>query len=332
MAKDISFLIVYYKGKQYIEGCVSSISKVLSRTNLDYEIIIMDNESTSVSKNLLNHLPCSRNIRVIDAGINLGYGKANNILSDLANSEVLFFLNQDTQMLSLCKNHINYIKDLNNVSVIVPKVLNEDKSTQKNIFRYPSLWSLFFEAIFIKDALLNSRSIKRLLSRETCLDNRIVSMNRYYPSGAAFIINKNVFNNFGRFDEHIFMYHEECEMFQRLATQIKANLVLCRDTVLMHYGGRSNFNSEKLLAEYWGNLIYVYKKRKKGQALSAIQETAFKRLILLSLSLRINMLKAGINIPYSPTSRLYNDRNLYPRTETINTLLKAKDIIMGSYL
>jgi GT2 family glycosyltransferase len=106
-------IVVTYNGSQWIEKCFGSL---VNSTIQDHHILAIDNGSTDNTLELIRAL--YPEVKVIESGANLGFGKANNIgiLKALeAKAEYVFLLNQDAWI-----EH-NTIEDLIKISKINPE-------------------------------------------------------------------------------------------------------------------------------------------------------------------------------------------------------------------
>ena len=92
---DVSIIIVNYNTKDLLCQCVDSIYDKTS--NVEFEIIVVDNDSSDGSKELFIK---DKRIRFIEAGGYLGFGKANNLGVDAAKGKYVFFLNSDTILMN----------------------------------------------------------------------------------------------------------------------------------------------------------------------------------------------------------------------------------------
>ena len=92
--KDIKVSVIYvnYKTISLILDSIQSIKEKVQ--NVSYEIIVVDNSSGDNAEEILSsNYP---EVRFIQAGQNLGFGRANNLGVDIAKGEVVLFLNPDT--------------------------------------------------------------------------------------------------------------------------------------------------------------------------------------------------------------------------------------------
>ena len=100
---DVSIIIVNYNTLGLTSDCIESI--VDKTSDLEYEIILVDNASTDSSKAVF---PQDPRVRYIYSDRNLGFGRANNLGIREATGRYLFFLNSDTILLN---NAVKYFFD-----------------------------------------------------------------------------------------------------------------------------------------------------------------------------------------------------------------------------
>lgn len=193
---SVSIIFVNYKGKEDdIKTCLSSLYK---QTFRDFEVIFVDNDSQDDSVEFVKKkFP---KVRIIESKKNLGFAAGNNLGVKYARGKYVFILNLDTQVDRNClKELVGFIK--NNKDVVVsPKILLSNKRNEINTtgmaFHYLGFgWC---------DNLGK-------------IDNdQFNEMEITFPSGAAFLISKNIYNTLGGFDENYFMYYEDSDLGWRL--------------------------------------------------------------------------------------------------------------------
>ena len=107
---QLSVIIVNYNVKYFLEQCLCSVIKACS--NIDAEIMVVDNNSTDGSKELL--LPKFPSVNFTWNAVNLGFAKANNQALVKATGEYILFLNPDTIVPEDCFD--NCIRFFNRIS------------------------------------------------------------------------------------------------------------------------------------------------------------------------------------------------------------------------
>jgi GT2 family glycosyltransferase len=237
---EISIVIVSYNTKDLTVGAVKSILD--SNPKVKYEIIVVDNGSTdgSVAAFQKFHFPNS-SFHLISNKENLGFAKANNIGIKAAKGEYIFLLNSDTKVLkgSIDKLY-QFAKTKSDAGVVVPQLLNEDKTNQGSVFRFPNV----------------TRAIRHYWFKEKILD-------KYSPEEdvveieaavmAAFLITPKALKKVGLLNEKYFMYYEDID-YCREVKKHNLKVYFLKDAQVMHYHGASG----KKLAEnkdQWKRLI-----------------------------------------------------------------------------
>ena len=88
---DLSIIIVSYNARADLERCLESITA--HPPGVPHEIVVVDNQSTDGSTAAVRRWP---EVKVIDAGGNLGFARANNIGIRATSGVFLLLLNSDT--------------------------------------------------------------------------------------------------------------------------------------------------------------------------------------------------------------------------------------------
>jgi len=100
----VSIIIVNYNGKNHLEKCLKSITKI---NYPNYEIILVDNNSTDDSIEFVKNTYPS--IIIIKLEKNYGFAEPNNIGAKIAKGDLFLFLNNDTEV------DPNFINEMVNV-------------------------------------------------------------------------------------------------------------------------------------------------------------------------------------------------------------------------
>lgn len=210
---DFSIIIVNYNSGDLLNECVKSILKNME--GLSFEIIVVDNMSSDSSFSDCTCIVDNR-LKLIQSGANLGFSKANNIGAKHASGKILHFLNPDTQVTPTLVDDYkliltNYCEDTH--CVYVNPLRDKDGTTY-----------------YGKNALPGTINwIKYYLYR---------NKTKWYYIGASVIIPAEDFQNIGGWNEKIFMYAEDADIFYRIN---KCQLPIVElPSVVFHYGGGSS--------------------------------------------------------------------------------------------
>lgn len=235
----LSVIIVTYKHIDLVDKCLESICKYNDLSE-KLEVILVDNSPNGEVYNSFLQKDYNFNFIKIK-NINNGYGPGNNLGASLANGKYYLFLNPDTELVkpifyNACLSFEKY--DLFGI-----KLLNED-GTKNYSYRYMYPYCL--------SSLIKNRLAKKI---------NIFNQKKYYIVGADIFIKKSVFDEIGKFDEKIFMYNEEFDLFQRLnKNNYKAGYN--PELELIHLEGSGTYKKFDVnqRALYLQSFIYVCKK------------------------------------------------------------------------
>lgn len=242
---DLSIVIISFNTVDLTDQCLGSVIKSLKGSGIRYEIIVVDNASDDGSRAMIRaKYP---KVKIIANRKNIGFGKANNIGVLKSLGEYILLLNSDTliinesitKLLAFGKQHPN--------AIVGGKLLNFNRSPQTSCGPFFSL-PVVFAALFLKGDVIG-------LTRYSPDSVRKVD----WMSGACLLAPKKIFIQFP-FDEHIFMYMEEIDMFMRAKAHGIPAYFYPR-ALIVHLGAGSSTNKRKgpILNIYRG-LLYLYKK------------------------------------------------------------------------
>lgn len=199
---DISIIIVNYNTVDLTTSCIESI---YSSVNSSCEIIVVDNNSSDGSVQILSQKFPS--LTVISSDINLGFGRANNLGAAHARGKYLFFLNSDTILhndpfpffMAFIEKHVK-------VGCVGTYLFNSSKE-------YVQSGGCFYSRKkYLRMALY--RWINHPYPTEVPLKESYSEVD--YVIGADLFVDRLIFLNTGGFDKNIFMYFEDVELCKRI--------------------------------------------------------------------------------------------------------------------
>ena len=99
MKKELSIIIVNYNKYQLTQKCIKSV--ISNINNIEYEIIVVDNCSTTIISytQLINKNKNNKNVRVLKTIQNKGFGYGNNEGVKASKYENILLLNPDVDVL-----------------------------------------------------------------------------------------------------------------------------------------------------------------------------------------------------------------------------------------
>ena len=196
----VSIVIVNFNGGELLLQCVESIKK---QTFKDYEIIIVDNNSSDKS---INSIDQDDSIRMIINSTNAGFAKAQNQGIDLSQGEYVMTMNFDLQLdPEFLSQAVKVLDSNNNVGTISGKMLRmENDGTKADVIDNTGL-------------LLSRKKIPILRGQGEMDQGQYKIMDYVFGAmGAAAVHKKQMLENIKfknqYFDEKYFMWYEDVDL------------------------------------------------------------------------------------------------------------------------
>jgi GT2 family glycosyltransferase len=286
-----SIIIINYKTPQLTINCLESLYKHENKSN--YETIIIDNNSKDESLELIKKkFP---HIQLIESNNNLGFAGGNNLGAKQAKGKYLLFLNSDTIITEpFIDDLIINIEKKEKIGIIAPKLLNQDKTIQESVFKFPTLWRAICESFFLSSILPNNKVIGDYRNFNYDTEKQVD-----FVSGACFLIKKTIFDSINGFDESFFMYAEETDLTYRLHKR-EYNAYFSPTGNIIHIGKGSQNNTPTFNPQFFKSKILYYKKHYGSFGLRIFLTTkiigfTLRNIILLPL-LKINKISFNSKI------------------------------------
>ena len=198
---DLSIQIVNYKTKKYLEKCLKGLFDDLKKSDLTYEINILDNNSGDDSTNLAKKYK-SQKVNFYYSDKNLGFGGGHNFLAKKYIFKYILILNPDLKFIqkNTIKRLFSKIKNDEKIKVIGPKLLTQEEKPQR--WDHGQL-----DELLAKITNRIGHSYWRNLNKSSKVA---------WVSGAFLMIEKAVHDKIGGFDENFFLYKEEEDLCLRV--------------------------------------------------------------------------------------------------------------------
>lgn len=254
MKPNVSIIIVYYRAKEELMSCLSSIAK--SQQKVSYEVIVVDNdERQTIEKELKQRYPSATYVR---SPGNIGFGAGNNMGAKHASGKYLLFLNPDTLVLNNAIETLAHsLKQEKKIGIITPQLLGEDR----HIDLLQCTGSLTPTSGLVAHSILNKLSPNNPISRKYWMLEwgRRTKREVEVVQGAAFMVKKSLFDDLGGFDEKFFMYFEESDFCLRVRKK-GWKIVFEPKAKIVHFGKRSTKDRRKALKIFKKSRSYYFKK------------------------------------------------------------------------
>lgn len=274
----ISIIIVNYNVYNEIIECVTSIKNNMQ--DVDYEVIVVDNNSTDRSiENINNVFP---EVKFIPLDTNKGFGYANNTGMKIALGKYFLLINPDILIEDdSIEKMVHYLDEKDEVGVVGPVLVKPDKNYERYYTLFPSLYSRFMQEF---GYYMTAPKMKRRFYEFWDANiNKGIPFEVDWVMGACMMIRKEIFAYTKGFDEVFFLYEEETEWQYRIS-QAGWRRIILPDSKVIH-----NYNSS---VGKIGSLFREYHEYRSRIIFSAKHDKGIKwyirySMIYLNLKLRI---------------------------------------------
>jgi GT2 family glycosyltransferase len=263
MKIELSVIIVNYNGVHYLKDCIDSLYQNLS--NIAFEIIVLDNNSTDDSRAyLITNFP---EVKLIESKINHGFGKGNNEAVKSAEGSYLLLINNDTVVLDSISPVLEILKSDATIGVIGINMLNGKKEYLPAAGIFPNFQNMF--------------QMNKLLQIGTEFNSGNFSNDKYevdWLGGSFLLLRRETYNKINGFDEDYFLYVEDVDFSKRIAN-LGLKRIFLPNYYYVHFVGFSKAKNPMLIKGYE---IYISK-----------HFSGFDKL-LVTVALKINKLVKSI--------------------------------------
>lgn len=196
----MDIIYVAYNSEKWVDQCFSALMKSDCELR-ELNVFVVDNGSSdhtveklySMKEKIQNQIG---GFELIEAGENLGFGRANNLACAKGTSDIVCFFNIDTEVL--------------------PGTLSELKNAIEQSEKEVAMWEL------------------RQFPYEHPKIYDPITMETSWCSGAAFAIRRNLYEQVGGFDKKIFLYTEDVDLSWRVRS-LGYKIQYAPKAVIMHY-------------------------------------------------------------------------------------------------
>lgn len=261
----VSILIVNYNQKYFPRLCVESLQK--SKFEGGMEIIFCDNSSKDESLGYLREASEKGDIKLIEAGKNLGYGAGMNLAAKEAKGKYVVVLNADiTVEADTLQKMVDYMEKHSEVGMLAPKLVYHNGDVQPSCRRHFRFMDLFIKRTFLKRIWpFKSRYEKYIMfdfNHESVQEVDLVT-------GAFMMMPRDLYEQVRGFDERYFLFMEDFDLCKKVQMTGK-KIVYFPEANAIHYHKRlSDGGAFKLIFNKvsWMHLVsaikYHWKWRRK---------------------------------------------------------------------
>jgi hypothetical protein len=216
----LSIIIVSYNARADLERCLETLAR--DKPAVDHEIVVVDNASSDGTVEALR----SRwsGVRLIEAGGNLGFSRANNLGMRQSFGELVLLLNGDTLVPPGAIDGLVAALDARpDVAIVGPRLVDANGRAELSFGRMISPLNE------LRQKLRARGNVERLASREREVD---------WVSGACLLVRRADAEAVGLMDERYFLYTEDVDFCAAVRARRRAVLFTSR-VQIVHLRGRS---------------------------------------------------------------------------------------------
>jgi len=235
---QLTIVIVTFNSAQIIASCLEKIN--------NYNVIVVDNASSDQTCLIIKkNFP---NVKLIENGKNIGYGRGNNLALKQVQTDYALILNPDAFIfakdIDIIINELNLNKQ---IAIAAPLLLNQYPHNNQQI----------------NDQLTVAN--KNLISQHQGFSYNFLAVK--YIIGAVVFLRMAVFRQIGFFDEKIFLYYEDDEITHRAI--VNGYLaVIFPQAFAYHIGNGSSGSSLRILYKrFWHRALskFYWKEKQKSK-------------------------------------------------------------------
>lgn len=219
---QVSIIIVNYNTCRLLADCLASV--YAQTRQVDFEVIVVDNASTDGSESFITaRFP---EVAWINAGGNLGFGRANNLGAQHAKGEWLLLLNSDTV---LCNDAVSLFYSYatahrhERIGVLGSWLLDAEGMPNASYGCFPTPRS---EIAYLLGKLRGNTEADTNTERDVD-----------YVIGADMLVSRELFARLGGFDPEIFLYYEETDLQRRMADEGYVRRIITGPRITHFEGG-----------------------------------------------------------------------------------------------
>ena len=248
---DVSIIYVNYKTAGLVIDSIRSVRE--QTTGVAYEILVVDNDSADGSVERIRQA-CPE-AKLIEAGANLGFGRANNLGLEQASGETVLFLNPDTRLLNNAVRILyNYLKSNKKAGACGGNLVNADGGPNRSFGRsYPSFGEEFLSIFYLEPVYWRH-------SRSTAYNYTGRPLPVASIVGADLLVKRKVLEKTGGFSPDFFMYFEETELCRRIR-KAGYRVVSVPDARIVHLEGKAPHVTASQMQHFFEGQYVFFSKR-----------------------------------------------------------------------
>lgn len=254
MTMDLSIIIVTYRSRDDIGGCLASLRD--ATRDVRAEILVVDNASGDGTAEAAR---AHDGVRVIELPANVGFGAGINRGLAASSGRYVLWVNPDARLVDGNLAAVVAWMDAHpRAGVAGGKILDPDGSVQRSARTFPSYGAALGHRYSVLTRWFPRNPFSRRYLREGASPDTIATVD--WVSGAFLLHRREVSNALQGLDEQFFMYCEDVDFCLR-ASQAGWQAYFHPGMVLEHaIGGSSRQASRRMIVERHRSIWRYYRK------------------------------------------------------------------------
>lgn len=255
---DLSVIIVTWNSENEIIDCLNSIAE--NSGNINYEIIIVDNNSSDKTCEAVNNLSKEKfkRLKLITNKTNTGFTKGCNTGIQNSTGNNVLLLNPDTRILpSALESLLFKLNSNDKYAATAPQLLNEDKTIQKSCRTFPGYFDMFCELSLLSLLLPKSKTFAGWKmnyfshNEQSAVDQ---------PMAAALMVKKKVLEQIDNFDERFLMFFNDVDLCKKIYDH-GYEILFFPEAKVIHEKGVSIYKDRIRMIRIWNEDCLSYFKK-----------------------------------------------------------------------
>ncbi len=248
--KELSIILLNYNSSDYSIACVHSILE--AKNDVNYEIIIVDNDSQKKEQEKLINFCVKNNIKYILSEKNEGFASGNMIGAENTKSKYILFLNNDTLIRDgFLDTMFDFMEKNPDVGLCGGQMYNEKNVLINSFGNLPSLI----------DKYLGKTTARIIFPRrfKNPKKKHLGPIEVGFVSGSAMFVRRESLDEVGGLDKRFFLYCEE-EDLGLMMRKINKKVYHIPNAIYIHYCHVSTGRSFEMDREFYISLNKLLKK------------------------------------------------------------------------
>ncbi|OGN08190.1 MAG: hypothetical protein A3J46_00950 [Candidatus Yanofskybacteria bacterium RIFCSPHIGHO2_02_FULL_41_11] len=204
-----SIVIVNHKNPALLRLCLSSLKKVLS-LNFKHEILVIDIATSPETRNVVREF---QEVKLSAFQDNIGYTRGVNEGIKDSSGDYILILNPDVvPMARSIEDLTSYLATNTDTSLVGPRLLNFDGSTQNSCFRYYTPLTILCRRSLLGRTFFGKKVLNKFMMSDKNLNE---PTEVEWLMGSAIMVSRKALGIVGLMDEKFFLYMSDVDWARR---------------------------------------------------------------------------------------------------------------------